>query len=94
MTITIHDNNDVDSVHRLQNNEMELMSSKMMYLNIFRQVTRPVAILPDVWKRVKLVDWIPNCPLPEDEVFMRLENLWSRHNNEQWRTHGIATYQR
>lgn len=75
MTITIHDNNEVMNVEYLQLNHPEIRH-KMMYLNMFRNVTAPVRVWPGLWHRVKVVDWISNCPLPQGETFMRLTSLW------------------
>jgi hypothetical protein len=46
-------------------------------LHIFPQVSGYVTIVPSLWQRITFTGWIENCPLPNGEDFMRLENLWT-----------------
>jgi organic radical activating enzyme len=80
MTVTLHEDTDVEPFQRFQ---MYLRShnlrNKTFYLNIFKHLRNGVDIMPILWDRIKLVEWIPDCPLPEKEVFMRTKKLMVSH---------------
>jgi hypothetical protein len=46
-------------------------------LNVFNEARRPNYFMriPPMFK-VKFTDWIKDCPLPEGEVLLELEDLW------------------
>lgn len=46
---------------------------KSLRLNIFKGVRTPT--LYHNWKVKKSIEWIKDCPLPKNEVFMRLKNI-------------------
>jgi hypothetical protein len=75
-TITLHEQKDVNSFVQLYNcleSMPTLMSYKSMRLNVFKGIT-----MPDIkgWQIKDNIEWINPCPLPENEDFRRLENLW------------------
>jgi hypothetical protein len=81
MTLTLHETYDVSSFTQLQKKLLEYKGwppvwGKTMYLNVFGDIETAVPIDPRIWKRVKIVEWIPNCPLPPNERFERLPLLW------------------
>ncbi len=71
LTVTLHDQQDV--IPFLLFDDLiddDLRYSKSLRLNIFSGVH--VMILPDMWKEKENIEWLENCPLPDNEVFMRL----------------------
>lgn len=50
--------------------------TKSMRLQIFPDIKRKISIMPKLWKRITFNPWIKNCPLPIDEDFMKLEELF------------------
>ena len=47
--------------------------NKSLRLNIFKGI--PLLLYSNVnWKIKDNIEWMKDCPLPKDEVFMRLEN--------------------
>lgn len=50
--------------------------TKSMRLQIFPDIKRKISITPKLWKRITFNQWIENCPLPIDEDFMQLEELF------------------
>jgi len=52
-----------------------LFSEKSLRLNIFDGIKIPKDLNLNLWKVRKNIKWIKNCPLPKDEVFMRLGEI-------------------
>jgi len=52
-----------------------LGKSVSLRLNIFKGIYIPEVVDLSLWKVKKDMEWISNCPLPEDEVFMKLPNI-------------------
>jgi len=70
VVLTLHDETDKYPFYKLQHTlNPDFAKTKSMRLNIFKEVGR-VAYM-DYWKVKENIVWIKNCPLPEDEVFMR-----------------------
>lgn len=76
MTVTLHEQSDVkpfllfnDAVLDLNNQYGEFWN-KSLRLNVFKGIKFGADL--SLWDVKKEVEWIKNCPLPEDEVFMRL----------------------
>lgn len=44
-------------------------------LKVFEGVTLPKDVDLSIWQVTENIQWIENCPLPTNEVFMRLKNI-------------------
>ena len=78
ITVTIYDTNDVYSIDAIDSKLYCLLyhqqiESKSLRLNIFKDVDYSNAMFVSGWKIKDNIEWIKNCPLPKDEVFMRYE---------------------
>jgi hypothetical protein len=75
--LTIHEYKDgchfVDLDWRLRTNSAFKMRDKSLRLNIFKEAGFELKYMND-WKIKYDMEWITNCPLPKDEVFMK----WNR----------------
>ena len=73
ITVTLHTNRDVIPF-LLFNSGLRLIErltkGKSLRLNIFHNVVHPTMPLP-LWNVKRNIIWDKNCPLPEDEVFMK-----------------------
>lgn len=74
ITLTLHDKNDFHGLKWLLyiiNKNPEDFKNKSLHLNVFKGID-----LSDLdlygWKVKDNVEWIDNCPLPEDEEFLRI----------------------
>lgn len=74
LTVTLHEQSDVDSFIVLNNllSEINDISMKSFRLNVFKGVNFNDDL--GLWKVKDNIEWIKNCPLPQDEVFMRLND--------------------
>ncbi len=70
MCVTLHDQSDVAPFRKFNKWLLRVRPAKSLRLNIFEGVDVGDADL-SLWT-VKHVRWLKNCPLPADEVFMRL----------------------
>lgn len=75
-TLTLHENKDSIDFYSSVNHKYFKVLEELKHrprLNIFKDVYFPVSynLLFDIKYNIT---WIKNCPLPEDEVFMRLTN--------------------
>jgi hypothetical protein len=75
ITLTLHDNKDLfhfGKVQALLESDPEHWARKSLRLHVFEGVDldREADLWP--WKVKWDCKWIENCPLPQDEVFMRL----------------------
>lgn len=72
--LTIHEYKDgchfVDLDWRLRTNSAFKMRDKSLRLNIFKEAGFELKYMND-WKIKYDMEWITNCPLPKDEVFMK-----------------------
>lgn len=71
MTITLHEPSDVSSFWQFIDCCAEIGQFKSMRLNVFEGIEGDFSRL-DNWKVKTGIKWIKNCPLPADEVFLRL----------------------
>lgn len=75
ITFTIHDKDAWHDFYYMEkalyrNVPYQLMSFTSLRLNIFKEAGPGRPVLN--WKVKDNMEWIKNCPIPEDEVFMRL----------------------
>ena len=71
ITLTLHDQRDVVAFELFQELLCDIdLSKKSLKLNVFKGVN--VVEYP-IWKSNKNMVWIKDCPLPENEVFMKYE---------------------
>lgn len=80
-TLTLHDQEDVDSFFIAANDALEQLLEQMpsvkcsLRLHIFKGITLPDDINLSHWQVKSDIEWIENCPLPVDEEFRRLKNI-------------------
>jgi hypothetical protein len=71
ITVTIHEETDWDSVAEF-NRLLPTNCRKSLRLNVFKECNLPSYDEFYKWKVKDSIEWIENCPLPTDEVFMKL----------------------
>jgi len=72
ITVTLHEHYDIIDFMKLQNYlERFYTDNKSLRLNVFDNVSIK-GIDTYGWEVKSGIQWIPNCPLPENEVFKRL----------------------
>ena len=75
VTLTLHEPKGVSPLWELDNVLDELqdapwVENASLRLNVFKGITN---VIPStLWQIKSDIEWLENCPLPEDEVFMRL----------------------
>jgi len=74
VTITLHDKSDVEPFRNFAVLVRGLGHLRSLRVNVFRPI--PLEAIADVlalasWRVKADMEWIENCPLPDDEVFMR-----------------------
>jgi hypothetical protein len=74
ITLSIHTQKDLDNF-LLRKIWLEKHNNKSLRLNIFKGINLPKKVDLSNWKVKGNIEWIKNCPLPENEVFMRLQNI-------------------
>ena len=45
-------------------------------LSVFPEMENVIVIRPEVWDTIRFQNWIENCPLPNDEIFGQIQNLY------------------
>lgn len=71
LTLTLHDPLDIKPFEIFD--QSMIGSSKFsLRLNVFEEVNYHDISCKNNWQIKNNIQWIENCPLPEDEVFMRL----------------------
>jgi hypothetical protein len=84
LTLTLHEQKDIEPFMKLNDflNKTNLMTGifKSLRLNIFKGVELPKMWNNEycdyiLWDIKDNIEWIKDCPLPEGEVFMRLEGI-------------------
>ena len=78
ITYTIHDESEIDNLYDVVeyfNAEAHWYPRISLRLNVFKGINIPENIDLSLWTIKKDIEWIKNCPLPEDEVFMRMPNI-------------------
>jgi hypothetical protein len=77
ITVTLHEQSDVDKFILFNNRLNFKLDNLSLRLHVFEGVN--ISKLDEIdlknWQVKKNIKWIKNCPLPKDEVFMRLENI-------------------
>ena len=82
LTLTLHDQSDVGHFMQLDGmlellRTVDWVKNKSLRLNVFKEVQMRTYRVSDMWEVKKGIVWIKNCPLPKDEVFMRLPGMIS-----------------
>ena len=75
VTLTLHEPKDIKAFLKLNmilNSNDGFYFEKSLKLNIFKEVQLLKGIDLKMWKVKDNMVWIKDCPLPKDEVFMRL----------------------
>lgn len=82
ITATIHKKEDINEFikineYLLNNKQYDFIINKSFRLNLFPDIK---ALLPkdidlSLWK-IKDIEWVKDCPIPEGEDFRRIANLW------------------
>lgn len=70
ITVTIHDKKDWDSFS-IFNKVLPTGCRKSLRLNVFKECNLPSYKQFIKWKIKDSMEWIENCPLPTNEVFMK-----------------------
>jgi len=70
--VTLHEQCDVRPWLRFAFTSQELTAYRSCRLHVFAGVKLP-RVLPADWQIKEGLEWQPDCPLPEGEVFMRWE---------------------
>jgi len=68
--VTLHDQSDVAPFFKLASAARGLRKS--LRVNIFDNVDIGLRKIPTHWRAKTNIKRIPNCPIPDDEVFMRI----------------------
>ena len=76
------------SLHKTNINEMTTFNFRQVILkdarewckistrlSVFPEMDNVIVIRPEVWDVIRFQDWIDNCPLPDDELFGRIQNF-------------------
>lgn len=71
ITVTLHTQKDVKPFLEFETERVRIQATGSLRLNIFKGVKLPLVNLTD-WVVKDNIVWIKNCPLPPDEVLMRL----------------------
>ena len=81
ITLTLHEQVDADIL--FEDGGKKLYDMLRWYrqctsfrLNIFDGIKCNIKPEYNIWDIKQNIKWIENCPLPKNEIFMRLENLW------------------
>ena len=74
ITLTLHTRKDW---YKFKDNEFrrlfppEIVGNKSLRLNIFKEANADISQISSVWKVKHDIEWIEDCPLPENEVLMK-----------------------
>jgi organic radical activating enzyme len=71
LTVTLHDQSDVLPFLRVASFLESLSDDKSMRLNIFKGVKLLSFAKVPLWQVKDNIEWIKDCPLPENEVFQK-----------------------
>lgn len=72
MTVTLHTSSDRKAFIRFSGAIPQHLRTKSLRLNIFEEVGQVETDL-SFWEVKEQIQWLKNCPLPKNEVFMRRE---------------------
>ena len=75
ITITLHDQEDVKYFLLFDRNFSLEGTDASLRVNIFKGIKIDTDSLMSNWIVKDDIEWIKDCPLPTDEVFMRTENI-------------------
>jgi len=82
IVLTPHDKDDVEKFLKTNNRFLEMKrvgywSTISLRLNLFKDIKEMLPAETDLslWK-IKDMEWIKDCPVPEGEDFRRIEYLW------------------
>jgi organic radical activating enzyme len=76
ITLTLHSQKDVKSFIKLNRalKRTNVFKHRSMRLNVFKEVNL-TGVDVSGWEVQSNMVWVKNCPLPKDEVFMKLEDV-------------------
>ena len=72
LTITLHNQQDIIPFLCFNNILGMDLAEKSLRLNVFNEVNISDYQIPVIWQIKENIEWIEDCPLPDNEVFMRL----------------------
>ena len=77
LTLTLHEQSDVDGFIDLDASRtfVQLSRGMSLRLNVFEGIQVPYEDLVCYWNVKDEIQWLENCPLPEDEVFMKVKGV-------------------
>lgn len=78
ITITIHNEEDLTK-YKKQCSDLRYVGNfenKTLRLNVFNPIRDMILNVVELFFEVKYIDWIENCPLPENETLYQLKQLW------------------
>ena len=76
LTLTLHDQGDVAPFLVLNERLLRSLNPRWsLRLNVFRGVTIPEGTDLSLWQVKPDMVWVKDCPIPEGEVFMRLNQM-------------------
>ncbi len=74
ITVTLHSEEDVEYFEELDkflwSNQSYYASRKSFRLNVFKGIS--IGCLSKLWEVKRDIEWVKDCPLPENEVFKKL----------------------
>lgn len=77
LTLTLHGNDQLEDFYHLNDFILTTYPSGLnLRLNVFKEVVINENINLSLWE-VKEIEWIKDCPLPDNEVLCELKTLWS-----------------
>lgn len=72
ITLTLHEQKDVEDFKKLcEVLTGDIVKDKSLRLNIFKGIE--IDNIPEYWQVKDGIEWIENCPLPQDEEFKRIK---------------------
>lgn len=84
ITLTLHDQQSADEFFDEYHHKFKETYNLIKYrkniilslrLNIFKDIKIPEDIDLSIWNVKSDIEWIKDCPLPEDEIFMRTKTI-------------------
>jgi organic radical activating enzyme len=73
MTVTLHEPSDLPVWRDFAYLVGDLSQNRSLRLNVFEDIELARTDYRPGWAMKTGIRWVPNCPLPEGEVFMRIE---------------------
>lgn len=73
ITLTLHEQSDIKPMQEFSRAiaKTSLLHQRSFRLNIFEGIKMP-NVIHKFWKIKNNIEWIKNCPLPENEIFKRI----------------------